>query len=67
MRKQVLTPEDVDAEYSIPKSTQSKRRMAGTFCRFIKNGRSVLYRREDIEAWLDRNSRQSTLDEQRAA
>ncbi len=67
MRKQLLSPEDVASEYGIPKSTQSKRRMAGTFCRFIKDGRSVWYRRNDLESWLDQNSRQSTLDSQRAA
>ncbi len=67
MLKPILTPIDVENEKRIPRSTQSKKRMAGTFCPFIKCGRKVLYRREDLEAWLDRNTRQSTLDTQRAA
>lgn len=58
--KKILTPEDVATEYGIPLSTQSKRRMAGTFCPYIKNGRSVLYRREALEQWLDENTFTST-------
>lgn len=67
MTKSLLTPFDVAREYGIPLSTQSKRRMAGNFVPFIKNGRSVLYRKSEIEAWLDSRTCKSTLDAQRAA
>lgn len=67
MTKTLLRPEDVFVEYGIPLSTQSKRRMSGNFAPFIKNGRAVLYRRHELEAWLDRNTCKSTLDAQRAA
>jgi predicted DNA-binding transcriptional regulator AlpA len=38
-------------------------RMKGTGPRFVKEGRRVLYRRAEVEAWLDSNTRERTTGE----
>jgi hypothetical protein len=58
----LLTPGDVERVYGIPKSTQAKNRMAGTFAPFVKRGRSVYVLKSDLDAWLASLKRQSTID-----
>jgi predicted DNA-binding transcriptional regulator AlpA len=40
----------------------AKRRVTGDGPRFIKAGRRVLYRWQDVEAWLLKQARNSTSD-----
>ena len=57
----LLTPDDVERVFGIPKSTQSKARMtAGAFAPHVKRGRSVYYLRSDVEHWLESLRRKST-------
>jgi len=52
---EILTPEDVERDYSIPVSTQRVwkcRNRYGWADLTIKVGRSTRYRRADIETWL---------------
>ncbi|MGJ8562466.1 MAG: helix-turn-helix transcriptional regulator [Alphaproteobacteria bacterium] len=46
----------------IAKSTLSKLRLSGEGPAFIKMGRRVAYRPEDLELWVNQNRRQSTSD-----
>ena len=57
----LLRTRDLEA-VGIPASTASKMRMAGTGPAFIKRGRTVYYRREDIDAWLDAHRVTSTAE-----
>jgi hypothetical protein len=61
--KILLTPDDVERVYGIPKSTQAKARMAGTFAPFVKRGRSVYVLKSDMDAWLASLKRRSTLEQ----
>lgn len=54
--KEYLTPDELEEEYKISKSTQSKYRMARKIP-FIKlGGRYIRYSREQINKWLDSHS-----------
>lgn len=54
--KKYLTQDELELEYAISKSTQSKYRMQKKIP-FIKiGGRYIRYSREQIEAWLDSHS-----------
>lgn len=66
-QKLLLTPDDVARIYGIPKSTQAKNRMAGTFAPFVKHGRSVYVTRADMDHWLSTLKRKSTLCTKNAA
>jgi excisionase family DNA binding protein len=44
----------------VPVGTLANWRYQGRGPRFVKVGRHVRYRRSDVEAWLERNARQST-------
>ena len=67
-QKYLLSPRDVEREYGIPRSTQSKQRMKrGAFAPHVKRGRSVYYLREDVELWLQSLKRTSTLENHHAA
>ena len=59
----LLTSEQL-ADY-LNTSTQrlAVHRVKGTGPRFVKEGRRVLYRRTDVEAWLDANTRERTTGE----
>lgn len=58
---EILRPRDVTAEYGIPEGHLQKLRAAGNGPRFSKPTRKmILYRRLDIEAWLDRHCVTST-------
>jgi hypothetical protein len=56
----LLTPDDVERVYGIPKSTQAKARMRGDFAPYIKRGRSVYVLKADIDDWLAGLRRMST-------
>ncbi len=58
----VLTPDDVENRYKIPKSTQAKGRMRGDFCAYIKRGTRVYYWKTDMEAYLTSLRRRHTSD-----
>lgn len=58
--KLLLTDRDVESIYGIPRSTQAKGRMTGKFCPHIKQGRSVYYRREDLDSYFGSLIRRST-------
>ena len=64
--KLLLTPADIARDYSIPKSTQAKARMSGTFAPFVKRGRSVYVLKSDMDAWLASLKRKSTLEQTHA-
>lgn len=54
--KKYLTQDELEAEFLISKSTQSKYRMQKKIP-FIKiGGRYIRYSREQIEAWFDSHS-----------
>lgn len=61
-QKILLTPDDIERVYGIPRSTQAKGRMTGTFAPFIKHGRSVLVLKADLEEWLTSLRRKSTSE-----
>ena len=50
------------AYLDIPQSTLEKMRMTGRGPSFVKDGRLVIYRKQDLDAWLERRLRQSTVD-----
>jgi excisionase family DNA binding protein len=45
---------------NVPVATLANWRYQGRGPRFVKVGRHVRYRRSDVEAWLERNAREST-------
>ena len=47
-----LTPEELEKEFSIRRSTQAKMRMSGRIP-YHKIGKYVRYKRTDINKWLD--------------
>ena len=55
---------DAAARYlGIAPSTLAKMRLSGRGPVFCKLGRRVIYRRMDLDAWLDSRRRRSTSDE----
>jgi hypothetical protein len=60
--KVLLTDRDVESIYGIPRSTQAKGRMSGDFCPHIKRGRSIFYKRDDLDSWINSLRRRSTSD-----
>lgn len=60
---QLMTADEL-AEY-LGTTTQrlANHRMKGTGPRFVKEGRRVLYRRSEVERWLDENTRDRTTGE----
>jgi len=51
------------AEYlRVSPRTLERQRVAGTGCRFCRAGRRVLYRREDLDAYLSENTFFSTAE-----
>ncbi len=60
--KDFLTPKKLEAEFGISITRQSKMRMRKNQNQtnslpFIKLGKLILYKRSEIEKWLDRNSK----------
>ena len=62
MKKCLLSETEVEHEYSIPKRTLQKLRCIGGGPKYLKLGRAVRYRIEDIEVYLDSCERTSTSD-----
>lgn len=48
-----LKPKQLEAEYGVPVGTAANMRWKGTGPRYYTAGRSILYRRTDIESWLE--------------
>ncbi|MBF0588671.1 MAG: hypothetical protein HQL53_06040 [Magnetococcales bacterium] len=61
-KAEVLTPSDLQEEYSIPTSTQAKGRMTGEFIPFFKVGTAIRYRRCDCEKWIADRIQRSTSE-----
>ena len=60
--KDFLTPKKLEAEFGISLIKQSKMRMRknqnqATSLPFIKLGKLILYKKSEIEKWLDSNSK----------
>jgi len=58
----ILRPIEAGAYLSLSPQRLAKLRLEGGGPTFIKAGRSVLYRIEDLETWLAANRRVSTSD-----
>ena len=50
----------------ISKSSLDKQRLSGKGPRYLRVGSRILYRRDDIDAWLSRFEQSSTAENQRA-
>jgi len=53
IKKEWLSPKEVEAEYGLSVSTLAKWRMAKKNIQFSKVGKAVKYKRSDIETFLD--------------
>ena len=53
IRKEWLSPKEVEAEYGLSVSTLAKWRMAKKNIPFSKIGKAVKYKRSDIETFLN--------------
>lgn len=53
MVQEFLTPEQVSQNYNLSKSTLAKWRMINKNLPFAKIGKSVRYRKSDIEAFME--------------
>lgn len=58
----LLTPEQVSERYGPSKATLAKMRLYGTGPVFVKLGRRVAYRLDDLEAWVRENRFRSTTE-----
>lgn len=59
--KDFLTPKELEREFGISTNKQYKMRMRKHYNQensipFIKLGKTILYRRSDIESWLNKNT-----------
>lgn len=50
---ELMREDDVSQETGVPRGTLAYWRMVGTGPRWAKLGRRVVYRRGDLEAWID--------------
>lgn len=57
-----MRPDAAAAYLSLTTQRLARLRLTGGGPTFIKAGRSVLYRREDLDAWLTSLSRRSTSE-----
>jgi len=62
MNTLLLTERDVSSEYDFSPKTLQGWRLRGGGPEYVKCGRSVRYRREAVERWLDDRTRKSTSD-----
>jgi excisionase family DNA binding protein len=58
----VLPASEAARALSLSQSTLAKLRLSGKGPAYCKLGRRVVYRRADLEAWLEKNRRRSTSD-----
>lgn len=61
-RREYLTVPQMSELTSIPPSTLNKYRLYGEGPRYIRVGGRILYRREDVDAWLLGLARKSTAE-----
>lgn len=57
-----MRPDDAAAYISLSVQRLAKLRLEGEGPVFLKVGRSVLYRRDDLDTWLRSRARKSTSD-----
>ncbi|RFB78198.1 helix-turn-helix transcriptional regulator [Methylovirgula sp. 4M-Z18] len=62
MHDPLLTPEDAAEALKIGRSTLAKLRIYGGGPAYVKLGASIRYRRQDLDAFLQENSRRSTSE-----
>jgi hypothetical protein len=60
IESELLTPAEAAAILRKHPGTLANWRFIGAGPHFVKIGRSVRYRRRDLDAWLDRQTRTST-------
>jgi predicted DNA-binding transcriptional regulator AlpA len=58
----LLNAEDAARFLSLSQSTLAKMRLSGNTPRFVKLGRRVAYRQDDLERWIEGQSFQSTAE-----
>lgn len=58
----LATPQDVASYLGTTPDAIAQWRYRGTGPKFVKVGRSVRYRWEDVATWLDEQTRQGTAD-----
>ena len=58
----LLNTQSAAPQLGIKTNTLEKMRMSGAGPTFLKIGRKVLYRQQDLDAFLEANLRQSTSD-----
>jgi hypothetical protein len=58
-RSRLLGPADVSSMLGVPVATLANWRCAGKGPPYLRVGRHVRYRREDLELWLDRQVRRT--------
>ncbi|OZD57749.1 excisionase [Rhodococcus sp. 06-1059B-a] len=56
----LLTPDELEARYGTKTSTLAQWRYLGKGPKFVKLGRKIFYRQQDIDAFIDANVHQST-------
>lgn len=57
-----LRTSQMSAYTGIASSTWAKRRLSGNTPAYIKCGKVILYRRNDVDEWMQKNLRASTSD-----
>lgn len=62
IEKRNLNTQEASAYTGISSSTLAKLRMSPHGAKFLKLGRRVVYRCEDLDAWLAANTHTSTSD-----
>ena len=62
MSTKLLTEKEVSENYGVKEATLRNHRVYGKGFKFVKLGRKVLYRREDIEDFLNKHTFQSTME-----
>ena len=64
VKKRLLRPVEVEAEYGLPSGELAKKRVAGggDAPPFLRFGRAIYYDRDDLERWIASGKRNSTSD-----
>ena len=62
MSSHLVTPSQLADRIGIKETTLANWRVIGRGPRFIRVGRAIRYRIEEVEAWLDRRTADSTSD-----
>ena len=58
----LLNAEDAAQFLSLSQSTLAKMRLSGNSPRYVKMGRRVAYRQNDLESWIETQSFRSTAE-----